>query len=274
MKTTADTNTIQYYFEDIKKDRLLSRDEEIELAKKIEAGDKNSVEKLIKSNLRLVIKIAKIYVTTEWQLEDLIQEGNIGLMKAIEKYDYRKNVRFATYASWWIKQGIIRSITCKRRAIRLPHRKEEKVRQLKKVTTELNQNLNRNPSIKEVAAEMKCSETEVKKIMQIGENIVSLDAETNSEGQTLSNTVGDYSYNPDILFSRNEMIVETDKVLEKLKEKEKYILKSRFLDISNEKNTLKSIARNMGISPETVRQIEIKAINKIRNDYSYLKEYL
>ena len=165
MKAVKDMDTIKYYFDDLKNDKLLSREEEIDLAKKIEAGDKTAVTTMIRSNLRLVIKIAKIYITNEWQLEDLIQEGNIGLMRAIEKFDYTKEVRFATYASWWIKQSIIRSLSNKRRAIRLPHRKEESVRLVKKMTSELFQKLNRSPSIKELASEMNYSETKIKSII-------------------------------------------------------------------------------------------------------------
>ncbi|HBD96156.1 MAG: hypothetical protein A2015_07485 [Spirochaetes bacterium GWF1_31_7] len=274
MKAVKDMDTIKYYFDDLKNDKLLSREEEIDLAKKIEAGDKTAVTTMIRSNLRLVIKIAKIYITNEWQLEDLIQEGNIGLMRAIEKFDYTKEVRFATYASWWIKQSIIRSLSNKRRAIRLPHRKEESVRLVKKMTSELFQKLNRSPSIKELASEMNYSETKIKSILSMGESIASLDAEINEDGLSLSSGIGDLRFSPEIVFNANEMITETDKVLEKLKQKEKFIIKQRFLSQGQEKNTLKSIAKDMGISPETVRQIEIKAISKIRSEYPYLKEYL
>ncbi len=274
MKAVKDMDTIKYYFDDLKNDKLLSREEEIDLAKKIEAGDKSAVTTMIRSNLRLVIKIAKIYITNEWQLEDLIQEGNIGLMRAIEKFDYTKEVRFATYASWWIKQSIIRSLSNKRRAIRLPHRKEESVRLVKKMTSELFQRLNRSPSIKELATEMNYSETKVKSILSMGESIASLDAEINEDGLSLSSGIGDLRFSPEMVFNANEMITETDKVLEKLKQKEKFIIRQRFLSNGQEKNTLKSIAKDMGISPETVRQIEIKAISKIRSEYPYLKEYL
>ena len=236
MKAVKDMDTIKYYFDDLKNDKLLSREEEIDLAKKIEAGDKTAVTTMIRSNLRLVIKIAKIYITNEWQLEDLIQEGNIGLMRAIEKFDYTKEVRFATYASWWIKQSIIRSLSNKRRAIRLPHRKEESVRLVKKMTSELFQKLNRSPSIKELASEMNYSETKIKSILSMGESIASLDAEINEDGLSLSSGIGDLRFSPEIVFNANEMITETDKVLEKLKQKEKFIIKQRFLSQGQERN--------------------------------------
>ena len=122
-KNTGTDDNLQAYFRQIKKNSLLTFEEEIELSKRIQKGDEMAKQKLIEANLRLVVKISKAYVTSDVPLLDLVQEGNLGLIKAASKYDYRKNVRFSTYAAWWIKQAIVRSLSNKRRAIRLPHRK-------------------------------------------------------------------------------------------------------------------------------------------------------
>jgi RNA polymerase primary sigma factor len=267
-------NNIKQYFNEIKKYKLLSYEEEVELAKKVEKGDKFAFDKLVKCNLRLVVNIAKKYATPEWQLADLIQEGNIGLIKTVEKFDYRRGVRFSTYASWWIKQAIARSISNKRRTIRIPHRKEEKLRKINKAFNELSQELNRPPTYKEVADKLGYKEQEVVSLKKITENVTSIDAEINNDGCYYVNLIDDEKHTPEEQFNKRTMQEETDDVLDKLKEKERKVLKSRFAFESNKKQTLKSIAEELGISPETVRQIEIKAVKKIKEEYAYLKDFL
>lgn len=267
-------DNLQFYFETIKSKDLLTAEEEIKLAKQIERGSQRAFNKMVKSNLRLVVKIARKYMTPEWQLEDLIQEGNIGLMKAAEKFDYRKNVRFSTYASWWIKQAVIRSLSDKRRTIRLPHRKEEKLRKINRAAHTLFQEFNRKPTVKELADHLGYKEENVMTLLNLSENFISIDAELNEEGCNIVNTLNDDKFCPEKLYSQEELINETDKVLEKLKEKEKYIIKKRFAIENCKKETLKSIADSLGVSPETVRQIEKKSIKRIKREYSYLKEYL
>ena len=149
-----DEDFIKLYFEEINRTPLLSFEEEKALSKKIMKGDKQALENLIKANLRLVVKIAKQYVTKDYQIMDIIQDGNLGLIKAAEKYDYRRAVRFSTYASWWIKQSIVRSLSLKKRMIRIPHRKEEKLRHIRKVWNSLNQSLRRIPTVDEIALEL------------------------------------------------------------------------------------------------------------------------
>ncbi|MCG8568986.1 MAG: RNA polymerase sigma factor RpoD/SigA [Spirochaetes bacterium] len=273
-KTYQNKNTLKYYFDIIKNNPLLTAEEEKYYAKKIEEKSQDAFNRMVRCNLRLVVKIAKKYMTPEWQLEDLIQEGNIGLIKAVEKFDYHKGVRFSTYASWWIKQAIIRSISNKRRTIRLPHRKEEKLRKINKAINELNQKFHRNPTIQELAEYLGYKEINIINLINVSETLISIDADINEEGCNLINTINDEKYSPERLFNKEQLITETDKVLERLKAKEKYILKKRFAFEDNKKETLKSIAQSMGISPETVRQIEIKTLNRIKNEYSYLKEYL
>lgn len=267
-------DTLKYYFDLIKSSDLLTQEQEKALAHKIQKNDKKAFNDMVKANLRLVVKIAKKYMTPEWQLEDLVQEGNLGLLKAVEKFDPSKNVKFSTYASWWIKQAILRSISDKKRTIRLPHRKEEKLRKIKKAINELYQQNSKNPSLTDVAVHLGYKEIDIINLLNVTENFVSIDADLNDDGCNIINTINDDKYSPEQLLDREEMISETDKVLDCLKEKEKLILRKRFAFQSNKKETLKSVAQSMGISPETVRQIELKALRKIKNEHPYLKDYV
>jgi RNA polymerase primary sigma factor len=272
--TISGHNNLKSYFDEIKINNLLSQEQEVELSKRIEKGDKAAFNQMAKSNLRLVVKIAKRYMTPEWELSDLIQEGNIGLLKAIEKFDYKRNVRFSTYASWWIKQAIIRSISNKRRLIRLPHRKEEKIRKINHAINDLFQELERMPTVKELAARLNFTEFDIINLINLSENLISIDVEINNDGCYIINMLDDNNYSPEKIFDKNDLHKVTEEILEKLKEKEKQILKDRFAFESRKRETLKSIAKKMNVSPETVRQIEIRAIKKIKDNYSYMKEYL
>ncbi len=267
-------NNLKQYFKEIRQYNLLNAEEEIELAKKIKKGDKKAFDIMVNANLRLVVNIAKKYITPEWKLSDLIQEGNIGLLKAVKKYDHKKMVRFSTYASWWIKQAVTRSISNKRRTIRLPHRKEEKLRKINKMIEELSQKLNRKPSIKEVAEKLGFKEFDVLNLKNISENISSIDSEINDDGLIFLNLLDDIKHSPEVILDKIVLEKETNEILEQLKEKERQVLKLRFAFERREKQTLKSIALDLGISPETVRQIEIKATKKIRENFPHLKDYL
>jgi RNA polymerase primary sigma factor len=270
----ATHNNLKSYFDEIKLSNLLSFEEEVELSKKIQMGDKEAFNKMVNSNLRLVVKISKKYMTPEWELSDLIQEGNIGLLKAIEKFDYKRNVRFSTYASWWIKQSIMRSISNKRRTIRLPHRKEEKLRKINYTINEMFQELKRYPTVKEISAKLGYSEYDILNLRNFSDNLISIDMDVNNEGYSIINLIDDDSYSPEKIYDKNDMQKVTSEILEKLKDKERQILRQRFAFEGNEKETLKTIAKKLDISPETVRQIEIRAIKKIKDNYSYLKDYL
>ncbi|HET6486947.1 MAG TPA: sigma-70 family RNA polymerase sigma factor, partial [Spirochaetia bacterium] len=147
-------DNLKAYFNQIKKAKLLTFEEELALSRRIQSGDEEARKQLVESNLRLVVRIAKGFLTPEVSILDLIQEGNLGLMRAAAKYDYRKQVRFSTYASWWIKQSIVRSLSNKTRVIRLPHRQEEKLRKINKVYNSLSQVLMREPSLQEIAEEI------------------------------------------------------------------------------------------------------------------------
>ncbi len=267
-------NTLKSYFKQIQKYPLLDFDQEIELSKRIQAGDRKAVETLIESNLRLVVKIAKPYVSREMSFLDVIQEGNLGLMKAAEKYDFRKNVRFSTYAAWWIRQAIVRAISNKKRPIRLPHRKEETLRKIKQAYYTLSQSFMREPNYEEIGIELGMSADEVETILQISGDVISLDAEMNEDSGTLITMFEDMSYEPAQTVIKQIMRDDTLKTLDILPEKEKKVLMYRYSFYDGKKYTLKKIGDKFGISPETVRQIEMRALKKLEKEADKLKEYV
>lgn len=266
-------DALRSYFDQIKIVPLLNFEQELELSRRIKKGDELARQKLIESNLRLVVKIAKAFVTNDVPLLDLIQEGNLGLIRAAQKYDYAKNVRFSTYANWWIKQAITRSLANKRRAIRLPHRKEEALKKIQKAYNYLSQKFMRRPSSIEVAKEIGLSVSETEHIMNLANGIVSLDAETGEDAGSLIDLCEDYTYSPDREVIRESVRVETLAFLERLMDREKRILMYRFQFFGGERYTLKRIGEEMGISPETVRQIEIRALKKLKVQAAELKDY-
>jgi RNA polymerase primary sigma factor len=267
-------DNLQAYFNQIKKIPLLSFEEEQELSKQIQKGNELATQKLIEANLRLVVKIAKSYMTGTVQLLDLIQEGNLGLIKAANKYDYRKNVRFSTYAAWWIKQAIVRSLSNKRRSIRLPHRKEETLKKIQKTFNTLSQRFMRKPSLREVADELGMQEGDVSTLLNAAHSIVSLDLETSDEAGTLLDLCEDYSYFPEDELLKKSLHQDTLKILEHLLERERQILMYRFSFYGNQKYTLKRIGEKMGLSPETVRQIEKRALEKLKEHAGEVEDYV
>ena len=269
-----DDDALKAYFNQIRKTPLLTFEEELELSRSIEEGDEDARRRLVEANLRLVVKISKAYVSKDVGLLDLIQEGNLGLLKAASKYDHRKQVRFSTYASWWIKQSITRALSNKRRSIRLPHRKEDALRKIQRAFNVLSQSLSRRPSVEEVAVEVGMDSAEVVEILNISHGPVSLDSDINSESGTLHDVFEDYSYSPDSEVMQQVMRDETLKFLERLREKEKKILLYRFAFHGGKKYTLKRISDELGISPETVRQIEMRAIRKLRQHASEIEEFV
>ena len=268
-------DVLKTYFDQIKAAPLLTFEEELELSRRIMEGDEAARQRLIESNLRLVVKIAKAYMSNDVSLLDLIQEGNLGLIHAAQKYDFKKQVRFSTYASWWIKQAITRSLANKRRTIRLPHRKEEALKKIQKAYNTLSQLYMRRPSTDEIAAEVGLPQEEVEYIMNIANGMVPLDADAGDEDSTaLIDLCEDYTYSPDVEFMRNSVREDTLKFLEKLMEREKKILMYRFRFFGGDRYTLKEIGDEMGISPETVRQIEMRALRKFKEEAADLKEYV
>jgi RNA polymerase primary sigma factor len=271
-KTDRDENILQAYFDQIKVVSLLSFDEELELARRIQGGDEAARRRLIEANLRLVVKIARAYIVQDVSFMDIIQEGNMGLMHAAEKYDYRKNVRFSTYASWWIRQYISRYLSNNCRTIRLPHRKEEIFRKIKRAYHTLSQALMRQPKTSEISKEIGVPVEDVEYIMNITNGFISLEMETgDEESAAVMDLHEDYTYSPERDFMRKSSQAEAIKVLDRLKEKEKRILMYRYQLNGCETHTLKKIGDKMGISPETVRQIEMKALKKMRSHAEELR---
>ncbi len=267
-------DTLKAYFEQIKKSPLLSFEEELDLSRRIQKGDHEARSRLIECNLRLVVKVAKSFACPDVSFLDLVQEGNLGLVRAAAKYDHRKEVRFSTYASWWIKQAITRALANKRRPIRLPHRKEEALRRIQHCYNTLSQRLMRKPSVDEVAEEVGMARHEVVEIMGIAGSPASLDGAINEDAGTLHDVCEDYSYSPDTNVLREATRDGARRILEKLDEREQRILTYRFALDGGKRRTLKRISSDMGISPETVRQIEIKALKKLRRHAEELKEYV
>ena len=268
------TSSLHSYLLRLRGDRLLTADEEKKLSRKILKGDKGARETLINSNLRLVVKIAKGYLSHDMDLLDLIQEGNLGLIKAADKFDFRKNVRFSTYASFWIKQSIARAISNKSRLIRLPHRKEEKLRKLARAQQRFSKDFGRNPDSVELSQETHIDESEVKTILGLPDKVYSIESTTENEHFALKDTVQDPNYNPDYMVMRRYLKEKTREMLGILTDKEKKVLLLRYSFLSGEKYTLKDIGEKLSISPETVRQIEIRALKKIREHFGHLKDFL
>lgn len=273
-KEPRSESNLSAYLYQLKKDKLLTADEEKSLSKKILQGDGQARETLIKSNLRLVVKIAKGYISREMDLLDLIQEGNLGLIKAADKFDFRKNVRFSTYASFWIKQSIARALSNKSRLIRLPHRKEEKLRKVTRAQQKLSKDFGRTADNSELATETKIDQDEIRAILNLPDKVLSIESSNNDDSYSLKNTVEDPKYNPDNIVMKNYLKEKTEEMLDILTEKEKKVLLYRYSFLKGEKYTLKDIGEQLLISPETVRQIELRALKKIREHFSHLKEFL
>ena len=278
MKTNADSGSddcLLSYFDQIKDIPLLTFEEELELSRCIHNGDKVARGRLIEANLRLVVKIARSYLKPDISLMDLIQEGNIGLMRAVDKYDYNKQVRFSTYAAWWIRQVISRFLSDKRRIIRLPHRKEEILRKIQQAYHTLSQLYMRQPKAEEIAAEICAPKEDVEFILSLVHDVITFEVEKN-DGETPSGIEfhEDYTYSPERSLMKKSSREATLKVLNHLKEREKRILVYRYQLNGGKYHTLKNIGDKMGLSTETVRQIEIKALQKLRSHAEELRVYI
>ena len=257
---------IRSYLKDIKNIALLTAEEEVDLAKKIKRGDKVARAKMIQSNLRLVINIAKRYSGLGVSILDLIEEGNMGLMKAVEKFNHKRGYRFSTYAAWWIRQYISRSIANQGKTVRIPVYITEMMSRFKKTTEHLTSSLKRKPRLSEISKKMRLPMKRVKLLHKMMTGISSLNAPIGEEGTTeFMNLIEDESIISAVDGLSNFLMQERIKgLLEKMSKRERKILSLRFGLKDGVGHTLRDTAKNFGITRERVRQIESAAMKKIR----------
>ncbi len=258
-------NTMEIFIKEAGKAPLLTAEEEIYYARRMREGDAFAKDKLICSNLRLVVSVAKKYVGLGLEFADLIQEGSIGLIKAVEKFDPDLGFRFSTYATWWIRQGITRAIADTGRTIRIPVHMQENFNKLKKVTNKLKQELGREPYIEEVAERAELSEKETMEILSYIQEAVSLDTPVGEEGDiTIGDKIQETALGPEALAVQIEMQKDVYSILEVLNEREKMVILSRFGIVDDKPKTLEFVGQKLGVTRERVRQIEAKAMRKLK----------
>lgn len=263
---TAD-DSVKIYLQQIGRVKLLTSEEEIELAKRIAEGDEKAKAQLVKANLRLVVSIAKKYIGRGLSFLDLVQEGNLGLIRAAEKFDYKRGFKFSTYATWWIQQSITRGIADKSRTIRLPVHMIETIGRLKKVMRDMTHELNRAPTKEELAGRMGISLSKLRLVLKATQSTISLETplHTKDENSKIGDFLVDESMeSPDSRVSQENLVEELDKILDHLRPRERDVLKLRFGLNDGHKRTLEEIGQLFGVSRERVRQIETRALNKLR----------
>ena len=269
---------VRMYLKEIGKVPLLSTDEEIELAKRIAEGDEDAKDKLVEANLRLVVSIAKRYAGRGMQFLDLIQEGNMGLIKAAEKFDYRKGYKFSTYATWWIRQSITRSIADQARTIRIPVHMVETINRLIRTSRQLLQELGREPQPEEIAERLKMPVEKVREIMKMAQEPVSLETPI---GEEEDSHLGDFlkddkTATPVDAASYMLLKEQLGEVMNSLTEREKQVLILRFGLADGRARTLEEVGKVFEVTRERIRQIEAKALRKLRHPSrsKKLKDYL
>lgn len=258
---------VRMYLKEIGKVPLLSADEEIEYAKRMEEGDEEAKKRLAEANLRLVVSIAKRYVGRGMQFLDLIQEGNLGLIKAVEKYDYRKGFKFSTYATWWIRQAITRAIADQARTIRIPVHMVETINKLVRVQRQLLQELGREPSPEEIADNMDIPVERVREIQKISQEPVSLETPI---GEEEDSHLGDFIQDDNVpvpaeAAAQTLLKEQLDEVLDTLTEREQKVLRLRFGMNDGRARTLEEVGKEFDVTRERIRQIEAKALRKLRH---------
>lgn len=274
-------DSVRLYLREIGKIPLLKPDEELELAQKVVAGDKRAKDKMAEANMRLVVSIAKRYSGRGLDFLDLIQEGNTGLLRAVEKFDPDKGFKFSTYATWWIRQAITRAIADQARVIRIPVHMVETINKLLRTQRRMTQDLNREPTTEELAKELEMEPEKVEYVMKIKQDIHSLDAGVGRDGEDEDSVLGDFVEDEEMVSpvdsAADQLLKEqVQSILGTLSEREQKILKMRFGLDDGKSHTLEEVGQEFSVTRERIRQIEAKALAKLRKhkDVKKLHEYL
>ncbi len=271
------TDPVRQYLRDIGKISLLTAAEEIDLAKRAEKNEKRARDKLISANLRLVVSIAKKYVGRGMSLLDLIEEGNIGLMRAVDKYDWRRGYKFSTYATWWIRQAITRAIADQARTIRIPVHMVETINRFNRTQRRLMQELGREPTPEEVAKALDIDPSKAREIIKVSQEPTSLETPVGDEEDShLGDFIADQGLQPDEQATRELLKIHLDEVLNSLSPREKRVLQLRFGLEDGKQRTLEEVGKEFGVTRERIRQIEAKAIRKLKHPTraKKLRDYL
>ncbi|MBQ7151155.1 MAG: RNA polymerase sigma factor RpoD [Synergistaceae bacterium] len=270
------TDPVRMYLREIGKVSLLTAAEEVDLAKKIEAGDLEAKQRLIDANLRLVVSIAKKYIGRGMLFLDLIQEGNLGLIRAVEKFDYRRGFKFSTYATWWIRQAITRAIADQARTIRVPVHMVETINKMVRISRQLVQELGREPSDEEIAKKMGIEASRVEEIRRISQLPVSLETPIGEEEDSqLGDFIEDHDLpSPDEAAAGHLLHEQIEDMLSTLSEREREVLHFRFGLEDGHSYTLEEVGKKFNVTRERIRQIEAKALRKLRQPSKRLKDFL
>ncbi len=277
----ASDDSVRLYLREIGKIPLLSAEEELALAQKVVAGDKKAKDKMAEANMRLVVSIAKRYSGRGLDFLDLIQEGNTGLLRAVEKFDPDKGFKFSTYATWWIRQAITRAIADQARTIRIPVHMVETINKLLRTQRRMTQELNREPTIEELAKELEMEPEKVEYVMKIKQDITSLDAGVGRDGDDEDSLLKDFiedeeSATPEESAASQLLKEQVQAILSTLSDREQKIIKMRFGLENGKSHTLEEVGQEFAVTRERIRQIEAKALAKLRKhkDSKKLHEYL
>lgn len=274
-------DSVRLYLREIGKIPLLTPEEEADLAQRVIKGDKKAKDKLAEANMRLVVSIAKRYSGRGLDLLDLIQEGNTGLLRAVEKFDPEKGFKFSTYATWWIRQAITRAIADQARTIRIPVHMVETINKVLRATRKLTQELNREPTVEEIAKEMDMEPEKVEYVMKIKQDIASLDQSVGRDGDDEDSVLGDFvedeeRVSPEDSAANQILKEQLATIISTLSEREQKIIKLRFGIGGGRPHTLEEVGAEFSVTRERIRQIEAKALSKLRKhkDTKKLHEYL
>ena len=277
----ASDDSVRLYLREIGKIPLLTADEELEIAKRVVEGDEKAKRRMADANLRLVVSIAKRYSGRGLDFLDLIQEGNTGLLRAVEKFDPEKGFKFSTYATWWIRQAITRAIADQARTIRIPVHMVETINKLLRTQRRMTQELNREPSIEELAKELEMEPEKVEYVIKIKQDITSLDAGVGRDGEEEDSVLGDFIEDEDAASpedsAANQLLKEqVQSILSTLSDREQKIIRMRFGLDNGKSHTLEEVGQEFAVTRERIRQIEAKALAKLRKhkDARKLHEYL